>query len=124
MNSPHAVIQERHDGADVCPMCFTEILYVSNQCPHCGAPVDSPGLTNLKTPAEPVMAKSLRLRLIGLVVFGALYLSYVYLFFTTTESDKPLYHHPVRWFSLAAYTYFLSQAILDWRRRRNKAVMS
>lgn len=45
MNPPPAKSLERHDRADVCPMCFTEILLATNQCPHCGVPVDSMGIS-------------------------------------------------------------------------------
>ncbi len=53
--SLHARADERHDGVDVCPMCMTEILHVTNQCPHCGAAVDSDGIYDkADSPSNPM----------------------------------------------------------------------
>jgi hypothetical protein len=37
-------LNERHDGADLCPMCLTELLLPVNACPKCGAAVNSAGI--------------------------------------------------------------------------------
>jgi hypothetical protein len=35
---------DRHDGATLCPMCRKEVLWETNFCPECGAPVDAAGV--------------------------------------------------------------------------------
>lgn len=121
MNSPHAAIQERHDGADVCPMCFKEILYVSNQCPHCGAPVDSPGLLDL----EPMKAASPKTVLLKMLVFWGMFVFYL---FRVIPSGRLITGTNLQllgcWLNIFAFAYLAIKHTREWHQQRKAKAMS
>jgi|GEM_PF-5975058 hypothetical protein len=62
MNASHAIVneepvKERHDGADLCPMCLTELLLPTNSCPQCGAPVNAAGIIEPALPPPDPQAR-------------------------------------------------------------------
>ena len=118
MNSPHAAIQERHDGAAVCPMCFKEILYVSNQCPHCGAPVDSPGLLEPE-PMTEANPRSLLFTMVGFWGMFGLHLCIVSI--STTDSTLDLLPN---WLCVFFFAYLATKFTREWHQQRKAKAMS
>lgn len=123
MNTDHEPAQERHDGADVCPMCFKEVLKVANHCPHCGAPVDSPGL--LGAPVEPLKVanpKTLFLKVLCFwVLFGFYLIRVIPSGRLTTGTHLQLL---LCWLNIFIYAYLAIKFTREWQQQRKAQTVS
>lgn len=117
MNTDHEPAQERHDGADVCPMCFKEVLKVANQCPHCGAPVDSPGL--LGAPVEPLKVANPKTLFLKMLCFWVLFGFYLFLILTPSKPNPAsLYENIVRLIYVCFCAHLAIKHTREWQQQR------